>query len=98
VVSGDGVIKEINPRALELLDARKSEIIGTSLSKNRILREMEVSDAVREVISTGNGISFLTSRSVTRTSEDLYCMVRLLVPENGGEAEVLITLDPHYSE
>jgi len=83
---------------LELLDARKSEIIGTSLSKNRILREMEVSDAVREVISTGNGISFLTSRSVTRTSEDLYCMVRLLVPENGGEAEVLITLDPHYSE
>ena len=59
---------------------------------------MEVSDAVREVISTGNGISFLTSRSVTRTSEDLYCMVRLLVPENGGEAEVLITLDPHYSE
>jgi len=98
VVSGDGVIKDINPRALELLDARKSEIIGTSLSKNRILREMEVSDAVREVISTGNGISFLTSRSVTRTSEDLYCMVRLLVPENGGEAEVLITLDPHYSE
>ena len=83
---------------MELLDARKSEIIGTSLSKNRILREMEVSDAVREVISTGNGISFLTSRSVTRTSEDLYCMVGLLVPENGGEAEVLITLDPHYSE
>ena len=97
VVSKNGVIKEINPRALELLDARKNEIIGTSLIKNRILREMEISDAVREVISTGTGISFLTSRSVIRTPEDLHCMVRLLVPENGGEAEVLITLDPHYS-
>ena len=82
---------------MELLDVQKSEIMGTSLSKNRILREMEISDAVREVLSTGTGISFLTSRSVTRTSEDLYCMVRLLVPENGGEAEVLVTLDPHYS-
>ncbi len=97
VVSKNGVIKEINPRALELLDAQKKDIMGTSLSKNRILREMEISDAVREVSSTGTGISFLTSRSVTRTSEDLYCMVRLLVPENGGEAEVLVTLDPHYS-
>jgi len=96
VVSKEGIIKDINPRAQELLSVSKEGMIGTELRKNRILREMELSDAVHEVLRTGAAISYLTSRTVTKTKEDFHCMVRFLVPENGGEAEVLITIDPHY--
>ncbi|HPP77837.1 response regulator [Methanospirillum sp.] len=98
VVSKDGIIKDVNPRAQELLSVSKEEMIGTPLRKNRILREMELSDAVREVLQGGAAISYLTSHTITGTKEDLHCMVRLLVPENGGDAEVLITIDPHYIE
>lgn len=98
VVSKDGIIKDVNPRAQELLSVSKEEMIGTPLRKNRILREMELSDAVHEVLRNGTAISYLTSHRITGTKEDLHCMVRLLVPENGGEAEVLITIDPHYIE
>jgi PAS domain-containing protein len=53
VVSKEGIIKDINPRAQELLSVSKEGMIGTELRKNRILREMELSDAVHEVLRTG---------------------------------------------
>lgn len=97
LIDKKGIVKTINKRAIDLIKAKSENIEGLSINQNPILREMELMDIVKDVIKSGNGISFLASRTITKTPEDLHCMVRLIVPENGNPAEVLITLDPHYT-
>lgn len=97
IVDYKGIIKTINTRALDIIN-ETSSIEGQSLHHNPLLRELQIAETVTDVIKTGKGVSFLASQEITRTPEDLHCKVRLVVPENGEQGEVLITLDPHYTK
>ncbi|NLW76285.1 MAG: response regulator [Methanomicrobiales archaeon] len=97
LVDKEGIIREINPCAQELLDIPKEDILNKHLNVHPVLCKLEMCDMIREVVNTGRGISRIISNEGVSSSGELYCMVRLLVPENGGPAEVLITLDPHLS-
>jgi len=97
IVSKDGLIKEINPRAMELLQIAKQDVCGLSVEKIQIMHNIGIMRAISDAITTGKTISFLVLGRMAGTGTDLYCTVRLLVPENEEIAEVLITLDPHYT-
>lgn len=96
LADSSGIVKKLNNRALELINATKDSIEEQFLNRNEILRHMDIDTLIHKVLESGKTLSFFASREKYDIPEDLHCMIKRIVAENGVH-EVLITLDPHYS-